>query len=56
MRNTLSLERNGIRRVTSYQAVTRLLLMMERRHRFTVKLKNIGRWMVSELHQELRIW
>lgn len=56
MRNQLLLERNGARRVTTCQAVTRLLLMMERRHRFKVKLRGIGIWFVSQLHHEMRIW
>jgi len=56
MRNVLALVRNKAHRLTSHQAVVRLIVKLERRKRFFVELRKIGGWHVSDLQKQLEVW
>jgi hypothetical protein len=43
-------------RVTTHQAVLRLVLWMERRGQWGVELRKIGFWMRRELEAKLKVW
>lgn len=56
VKNSLGLVRNGSFRLTSYQAVTRLVIKLHSQKRFFVDLRKIGGWHVSDLEKQLIVW
>lgn len=56
MRNKLALVRNGSVRMTTYQAVTRLVVKLRARKGFFVDLRKIGGWHVTDLEKQLVVW
>jgi hypothetical protein len=56
MRNRLILIQNGSVRVTSHQAVTRLVIKLRLRKRFFVDLRKVGGWHVTDLEKQLVVW
>lgn len=56
MKNALALVRNGLCRMTAYQAVTRLVVKLHSKKRFFVDLRKIGGWHVTDLEKQLIVW
>lgn len=56
MKNTLALVRSGSCRMTTYQAVTRLVVKLHSSKRFFVDLRKIGGWHVTDLEKRLVVW
>jgi hypothetical protein len=54
--NKLALVRNRSSRITSHQAVLRLVIKMERKKRWYVELRKIGGWHISDLQKQLGVW
>ena len=42
--------------MTTYEAVTRLVVKLQLRKRWFVELKKIGGWHVSDLQRQLQVW
>lgn len=55
-RNVLALVRNGSSRMTSHQAVLRLVVKLQARKAFFVDLRKIGGWHVTDLERQLQVW
>lgn len=56
MKNILALVRNKSTRVTTYQAVTRLVVKLRSSKRFFVDLRKVGGWHVTDLEKTLVVW
>jgi hypothetical protein len=56
VRNVLALVRNRSTRMTTHQAVLRLVVKLERQRRFFVDLRKIGGWHISDLQRQLGVW
>lgn len=55
-KNVLALVRNRSHRMTSHQAVLRLVVKLRSKGRFFVDLRRIGGWHVSDLERRLQVW
>jgi hypothetical protein len=54
--NPLALTRSGSTRMTTHQAVVRLVARMERNKKAIVRIRKVGWWNKSELMRRLEIW
>ena len=56
MKNVLALVRNGSSRITTHQAVCRLVAKLERKRQVGVDLRKIGFWARGVLEKQLQVW
>lgn len=56
MKNVLALVRNGSSRVTTHQAVVRLVIKLGKNGKFGTDLRKIGFWTRNDLERHLGIW
>lgn len=52
----LALVRNRSCRITTYEAVLRLVIKLQAKKRQFVELRKIGGWHVTDLEKQLRVW
>lgn len=55
-KNVLALVRHGSTRMTTHQAVLRLIVRLEKRKRWFVELRKIGGWHLTDLQRQLEVW
>lgn len=56
MKNVLALVRHGSRRMTTHQAVLRLVVKLQAKKIWFVELKKIGGWHITDLQRQLEVW
>lgn len=54
--NPLALVRHGSSRMTSHQAVVRLIVKLQTKKRWFVELRKIGGWHITDLQRQLELW
>lgn len=52
----LALVRNGSHRMTSHQAVLRLVMKMEQKRQAGVELRKVGFWPRDTIERQLQVW
>lgn len=55
-KNKLALVRHGSSRITSHQAVLRLVIRLQVKKKWYVELRKIGGWHITSLVKQLEVW